>query len=1174
MKKLKFLLLASLVAFAACDEDENPVDVQVGSVSVTVTAGGSPLQGVTVSLGAAGTTPQTTSAAGTASFTNVPTGTYTVTLTGIGSDVVCSSTTQPVTVATGQTTSVTFACNIVRTSSISGTVSFSDNAPRGNAAITITRTLPAPPDAAVNLTTNAQGQYSLTGLRSGTYTVTLATTTGCTTAATTQTVVIAAGEARVVNFTCTVAPPPPPSAPATVAIESITFTGAGGQVSTIPDNEIQGPVTVNVRVNEGDQRVDSLQVLLGTRVICRQNFTTRPVSEMELADFPFACPVNTGAFDVTNGVPNFLNGNSNFSVRLFTVAGGTTPAATAVRAITLVNVDGMYAKITPGRTGVSTGTGGPAGLLWWNGNLTIDAMPVMYSGIQISNVTVNFTANDPVNDPNGVTGSSATNLDLYLAGAEVGASTVTRSDSTRSATGAPWTVVLRADSSISGGNSPTSGSRGVGSVEDAAPFLSIQSLRADNQVGPGLAQFASICTDNQVPNPILFPFSVGCANGQPANLIRVDNFASVIDQVDRSLRWAAQYAFPSRAVPGGGCPALIDPSNTATAPNDKLTPCNGVTGWISNGLTFSATVVNAGGVATLRNATAPRVADLGVGLPTTENTVFRAGATAASGTAGATALPIVTGGTLAETVNNQAYFLNVLVQDVFGKAGATTNQRIRWYNNTAAGTGTSSDNITALQASTVSRFGVSNVAPCFTADLTTCADAFIGQLTTDRQVILPLGAATVAPAGSVGGIGDGSSIATQTLGPANSAGGLAGFPRYPVITRFRRMAPDALALTTAQMCYIGFVNQSNCQRAGEQTVAGSVHSGTSGQFDFLVGGTYTVVNVLTGVDSVVAKGVAPGPGYYVVEMRARDNAGVQAAAFSTRTFIRDLTAPTVPTMFFNPLLIAPAGQVVYQGGATDNIDLDSAELYELFGGAALALRMSTTQIGIFGPNEYATENSFSAAAFSFVSHIQVGVGGALNPATGSLFRVSDFGRNYAHGGAGVPGLNAAIPAGDAIVTSAQYATGLPATFFVCILTSCPGTSAPASFSVTFAASVAPVATGVQNPFSRVEFFVGRDANDDGVIDTDGAGNQLWNSLGASTAPSVVGTTYSFPKAITGAQLLTAAGRTNNTQVNFPVFIRAVGFRPNGQSFTVGNGGGPCPAAPGADAACGVILRNN
>ena len=65
-------------------------------------------------------------------------------------------------------------------------VAFSEGAPVPNAAITITRTAPAPADPAVNLTTNAQGQYSLTGLRSGTYTVSLAATTGCTTAANTQ----------------------------------------------------------------------------------------------------------------------------------------------------------------------------------------------------------------------------------------------------------------------------------------------------------------------------------------------------------------------------------------------------------------------------------------------------------------------------------------------------------------------------------------------------------------------------------------------------------------------------------------------------------------------------------------------------------------------------------------------------------------------------------------------------------------------------------------------------------------------------------------------------------------------------------------------------------------------------------------------------------------------------
>jgi hypothetical protein len=288
-----------------------------------------------------------------------------------------------------------------------------------------------------------------------------------------------------------------------------------------------------------------------------------------------------------------------------------------------------------------------------------------------------------------------------------------------------------------------------------------------------------------------------------------------------------------------------------------------------------------------------------------------------------------------------------------------------------------------------------------------------------------------------------------------------------------------------------------------------------------------------------------------------------------RIWVRDLVAPTVPVFTFSPLLIAPAGQVTVAGGATDNVDLDAAEVYEIFGALGHAFRMVTAPIGVFGPAEFHTETSFTAPAFGFVSHMQVGVAGVATPATAFLARVRDFGRNYAHGGSAVPGLNAAIPAGDAIGTAAQFTNGA----LVCVLASCPTTTAPASIGATVQVTI-PVTSTAGPPFSRVELYVGRDADDNGVIDTDGAGSALWNSAGPAGPPVLAGNLFTWTKTVTGAELLAAAGRVTPGQVTTPVFIRFVGFRPNGQAFTVANGAAACPLTPGADAACAITLANN
>ena len=77
-------------------------------------------------------------------FCNVAAGPYTVSVSGLSADYACPQTQQAVTVAGGQTTAVQFACNLVQTASIAGSVSNTNGSAFSGASITITRTAPTP----------------------------------------------------------------------------------------------------------------------------------------------------------------------------------------------------------------------------------------------------------------------------------------------------------------------------------------------------------------------------------------------------------------------------------------------------------------------------------------------------------------------------------------------------------------------------------------------------------------------------------------------------------------------------------------------------------------------------------------------------------------------------------------------------------------------------------------------------------------------------------------------------------------------------------------------------------------------------------------------------------------------------------------------------------------------
>ncbi|HSG07882.1 MAG TPA: SdrD B-like domain-containing protein, partial [Longimicrobiales bacterium] len=193
MKRFKYMALAALVAFAACDEGTDVVvDVPVtGDIAGVVTIEGAAVSGVTVALSSGATT--TTDGSGAYSFSGVAAGAYTITISGFAADATFSSTSKAATiVTTGQVATVNFDGAYVRTSAILGSVAAGGS---GLAGVSVSI-------GSSTTQTDANGQYSFSGLRAGTYTVTVSgfNAQQYAFANSTQNVTLGVGESKVVSF--------------------------------------------------------------------------------------------------------------------------------------------------------------------------------------------------------------------------------------------------------------------------------------------------------------------------------------------------------------------------------------------------------------------------------------------------------------------------------------------------------------------------------------------------------------------------------------------------------------------------------------------------------------------------------------------------------------------------------------------------------------------------------------------------------------------------------------------------------------------------------------------------------------------------------------------------------------------------------------------------------------
>ena len=171
------------LTFTACDEgtpppvELPPPPTPVRTISGTVTIEGTAASGITATLSSGAT--QTTGSGGSFAFSGVEAGTYTVTISGYAEDATFAQVTQSATIATdGQNVQLNFAGEYIKSSAVNGNVVAADAMMSGGdgqptTLVGVTVTLGGEHAVGETMETAEDGGFLFTGLRAGTYTVTI-----------------------------------------------------------------------------------------------------------------------------------------------------------------------------------------------------------------------------------------------------------------------------------------------------------------------------------------------------------------------------------------------------------------------------------------------------------------------------------------------------------------------------------------------------------------------------------------------------------------------------------------------------------------------------------------------------------------------------------------------------------------------------------------------------------------------------------------------------------------------------------------------------------------------------------------------------------------------------------------------------------------------------------------
>ena len=382
-------LLALTVGVVGCDDDKAVTPVAppppapiFGTVSGTVSVEGSGLAGVSVNLVGAASQSASTGSSGGYSFDNVPAGTHGVQISGAPAEVAFVSRAAVVTITTsGETATADFSGNYIRTSYITGSVTAGDE----GVVATVTATgggMLMSEQARVG-SSDKDGDFELTGLRAGTYHVTISDFGDIQFPVTTRDVTVGVGLGGNVSF----------NAPG----EDGTTTGTGAflvinklEDSTPEDATFSGRVTATVDIERGDARFEKITLYVDGSEVASQSFGLAPAPAEDPAlasqQVEFSLSFDSHEYDET-GAATYTNGDHDIVMGL-TVQGSTEEAFSNRMEVEFDNADGVHVAVNGLGAGATNST---TGQIWYGGPasvIEITAVPVLYSGGSAASLTL------------------------------------------------------------------------------------------------------------------------------------------------------------------------------------------------------------------------------------------------------------------------------------------------------------------------------------------------------------------------------------------------------------------------------------------------------------------------------------------------------------------------------------------------------------------------------------------------------------------------------------------------------------------------------------------------------------------------------------------------------------------------------------------------------------------
>ncbi len=341
------------------------------------------LSGVTVEMSGDELRDATTDENGRFTFSDVPTGAYVVSIRGYPSDASFSSTSRTAVIgrdAGRRIVTLDFLGSFIRTSAIRGTVTSRDRALSGV-------TVRAEGPDSILTTTGSDGAYNLSGLRRGSYTVTISGfPTNVSFPSTEAEVQVETGETATTDFAGE------PELTATVTITSLRRELPSGGTESVDPDDFRGRVEVEVMVNRGEDTPEAVRLLLGDELVGQQLFNPdgapaamdAQVEDAAGSSFTLTFSVRSDEFDPETGQVRFNNGEHDLKASLSTREGGDD-IWTSVIPVRLTNRDTFLAHLDPQRGP----TAGPGGEEWVGGDLGVEIRPVIYNaGRVVTSVTL------------------------------------------------------------------------------------------------------------------------------------------------------------------------------------------------------------------------------------------------------------------------------------------------------------------------------------------------------------------------------------------------------------------------------------------------------------------------------------------------------------------------------------------------------------------------------------------------------------------------------------------------------------------------------------------------------------------------------------------------------------------------------------------------------------------